>query len=273
MVVNPYLIALDLDGTLLTSNKTIDRQTAAYLRKLSKQHVIVLATGRPFRSAKKYYDQLQLTTPIVCYNGAFVTHPHDPSFPERAFAFPQHIVKAIATDVGDAMIDNIMCETNDTIWLLKEESGLEDFFWHKGMHMVYGPLQQTLTTHPMTMIMKSRQRDDQSDKVIVDAVQKHPGLSIRFWGDSPYSEIYFDELSKGSALMSLLEHLHIPQDRWIAFGDAENDREMLTLAPHSYAMMNAIDSIKKTAKYVTRFDNNHHAIKETLQTFFNQLID
>jgi hydroxymethylpyrimidine pyrophosphatase-like HAD family hydrolase len=166
-----------------------------------------------------------------------------------------------------------MCETNETIWLLKEESGLEDFFWHKGMHMVYGPLQQTLTTNPMTMIMKSRQRDDHSDKIIVDAVKKHPGLCIRFWGDSPYSEIYFETLSKGSALITLLDYFHIPHERWIAFGDAENDREMLTLAPHSFAMINAIDSIKKTAKFVTRFDNNHHAIKETLHMFFDNLKD
>lgn len=127
MDVKPYLIALDLDGTLLTSQKTIDRSTAAYLRKLSKHHVIVLASGRPYRSMIKYYHQLQLTAPMICYNGAFVTSPLENN-QHKAFEFPKEVVKAIYLDVGDAYLDNVMCETNEDIWLLQEENGLADFF-------------------------------------------------------------------------------------------------------------------------------------------------
>ena len=269
MDINPYLIALDLDGTLLTSQKTIDRTTASYLRKLSQHHMIVLASGRPYRSMIKYYQQLQLTTPMVCYNGAFVVNPHNKQALEKAFEFPKDVVKKIYLDVGDDYLDNVMCETNEDIWLLQEEHGLADFFWHKNMNMHYGPLHLTLEENPMTMILKSKERNEESDQRIIDAVNHHPGLRVRFWGDSVYSEVYYDHISKGSALQSLLTQYHIPRSHFIAFGDAENDREMLTIAPHSFAMKNAVDSIKKIAKKITRFDHNEKGIVESLKDFFN----
>lgn len=269
MDLNRYLIALDLDGTLLTSQKTIDRSTAAYLRKLSKHHLVVLASGRPYRSMIKYYHQLQLTSPLVCYNGAFVTFPHASSTLSKSFEFPKEVVQSIYRDVGEDYLDNVMCETNEDIWLLQEEHGLADFFWHQHMRMNYGPLDQTLNQNPMTMILKSKQRNLESDQRIMSAVNKHPGLLVRFWGDSVYSEIYYSHISKGSALLDLLSRYQIPLDRFIAFGDAENDKEMLTLSPHSYAMKNAVDSIKKIAKTITRFDHDHRGIQEALKDFFN----
>ncbi len=63
------IIAFDMDGTLLTHKKKISFLTLYYLRKLTKQgHLIVLASGRPSRSLKKYYNQLKLKTPMICYN-------------------------------------------------------------------------------------------------------------------------------------------------------------------------------------------------------------
>ena len=53
-----YLIALDLDGTLLNSKKEICPDTLKYLHHLdSLGHIIVIATGRPIRSIKRYYDE------------------------------------------------------------------------------------------------------------------------------------------------------------------------------------------------------------------------
>ena len=55
--VERRIIAFDMDGTLLTHKKKISFLTLHYLRKLTKQgHLIVLASGRPSRSLKKYYN-------------------------------------------------------------------------------------------------------------------------------------------------------------------------------------------------------------------------
>jgi Cof subfamily protein (haloacid dehalogenase superfamily) len=271
MVESRYLIALDLDGTLLNKDKVISPSTLRYLKKIKEKHVVVLATGRPYRSFKKYYDQLELTTPMVCYNGAYVTHPHDSSFNTSSFAFPKDVAISIYQTLGKSILDNVMCETNDFIWLLKKEDSLANFFWLNDMKILHGDLTKTLHLDPMTMILKSKFRSKESDAAIFKAVEAYPGLRVRFWGDSLFSEIFYEHVSKGAALVELLNYYNIPKSQFIAFGDAENDREMLQLAHHSFAMINGIDEIKKIAKYTTEKDNHHHGIIHTLKTKFKLL--
>jgi Cof subfamily protein (haloacid dehalogenase superfamily) len=267
-MIQPYLIALDLDGTLLNKDKVIDQKTLKYLRKLSQHHYIVIATGRPYRAFIKFYEQLGLKTPMVAYNGAYVTHPHDAQFTPVSFSFPKEVVSSIYRTVGPNIIENIMCETNHEIWLIHEEDNLASFFWHDNMTIVYGDITQTLTKNPMTMILKSKERNEKNDQIIIDAVRKHPGLNIRFWGDSVYSEVFYSHISKGSALLNLLDYYHVPKERFIAFGDAENDIEMLTYAPLSVAMVNGVDHVKKIANFISTYDNNHQGIVDMLKNKF-----
>lgn len=73
-----HLIALDLDGTLLTDNKIISARTKKTIEKAKEQgHIVVISTGRPFRASHAYYKELNLNTPIVNFNGAYVHHPLD----------------------------------------------------------------------------------------------------------------------------------------------------------------------------------------------------
>ena len=70
-----YLIAVDLDGTLIQNLNDYDIKSFDYLRKLAKDNYVIIATGRPLRASKFYYDLLELKTPIINYNGALI-HNH-----------------------------------------------------------------------------------------------------------------------------------------------------------------------------------------------------
>lgn len=271
MVIPRHLIALDLDGTLLKKDKKISKATLAYLKQIKEHHVIVLATGRPYRSFIKYYQQLGLNTPMVCYNGAYVTNPTDANFKSSSFAFPQEVVKKIYLDIGVNHLDNVMCETNVNIWLLKEEKNLASFFWHENMNIIYGPLENTLNEDPMTMIIKVKKRNQKLDQMVFNAVKKHPGLKVRFWGSSQFCEIYYRHISKGSALLTLLKQYRIPRKYFMSFGDAENDREMLQFASTSFVMKNAESHIKKYGKFITKKDHHHDGIIDELKRYFNRL--
>ncbi len=269
--VPPHLIAIDLDGTLLTDDKKIDARTKRYLQKLeSVGHHIVIATGRPLRAIERYYRELNLHAPIVCYNGACITNPSDATFPSRAFSFSQKVVKNIFTTVGNDVIDNVMCETNKKIWLLKEDSDLAAFFWHNDMEVIYGDLLVTLSEDPMTMIIKSHNRNSESDQKLCEAVKQHPGLKIRFWNRSNFSEIFFEHISKGHAIIDIATHYHIPQQHILAFGDAENDIEMLAMAGTGFAMSNGVESIKQHADVLTKYSNNEFGIFHALKRYFKQ---
>ena len=76
-----HLIVLDLDGTLLTDKKTISPMTKQTLQKAREAgHEVMIATGRPYRASAPYYGELQLTTPIVNFNGAYTHHPLNSSW-------------------------------------------------------------------------------------------------------------------------------------------------------------------------------------------------
>lgn len=265
-----YLIALDMDGTLLDSNGEISTRISDYLQSLEAQgHLIVISSGRPIRAIKKYYDQLHLHSPIICYNGAYITSPYDDSFQDQVFAFPHDIIKEIYHEIDPKYIANIMCETNEEIWLLKEDDVLSKFFWHDGMTVHYGDFSNSLKQDPMTMIIESTSKE--ADPFIIEAVTRHPHLKVRFWNGyySLFSEIYYENISKAAGLAYIASYYHIPHDHIIAIGDASNDIEMLSLAGHAIAMINGDVQIKKYAHVISDFDNNHdgvyYAIKSILK--------
>ena len=79
-----YLIAIDLDGTLVQNFDDYDKKSFEILKEVAKNNYIVISTGRPFRSSQPYYDLLDLKTPIANYNGAWVHNPNDIKF-EKSF--------------------------------------------------------------------------------------------------------------------------------------------------------------------------------------------
>ncbi len=114
--MKPYLIALDLDGTLLKGDKTISPFTKDVIRRaIDAGHFVVIATGRPYRASYMYYEELGLTTPIVNFNGAFVHHPRQPSWGMRHYPLPLAVVKDIVEISESYGIKNMMAEVLDNV--------------------------------------------------------------------------------------------------------------------------------------------------------------
>lgn len=69
-VGNYKIVALDLDGTLLDSEKNIAKSTAQYLISIQKKFPIILITGRAYKNSKYYYKILNSHSYLVTNNGA-----------------------------------------------------------------------------------------------------------------------------------------------------------------------------------------------------------
>ena len=270
MEFKPCLIAFDMDGTLLTEKKEISLKTKEYLKELSKQgHKIVLASGRPSRSMKKYYEELELDTPLVCYNGAHVYSPKDPNFKAKSFEFPKEIIVDVIAKIKPH-IKNVMCEDEENIWVDKDDPYLDKFFWYDNMNVIYGDLAETLTKNPMTCIVQTPFEYRETHE-IEKVMEQYPGLSVRFWTGSPYFEIYFDETSKGASIQYIADYYNIPKERIIAFGDADNDKEMFERAGVAVAMVNGKESLKKKADLISFEDNDHDGIYHTLKHILKEI--
>ena len=120
-----YLIAIDLDGTLLQDWQTVSDSTVKYLKKVKAMgHEIVLATGRPFRSAEEFYDRLELTTPLINYNGGLVTAKHDKNFQGYSLTVNYEAILDIFHNTKNS-IENAFGEIKDDIKILEEIAGHE----------------------------------------------------------------------------------------------------------------------------------------------------
>ena len=147
-----YLIAIDLDGTLVQNFDDIDKETFETLKQVAKQNYVVIATGRPFRSSKYFYDLLELNTPIINYNGALLHNPKDSNFPKKMITIDKSkLLKFI--DCNKAILDNLFCEIEDDIYLYKDEKGIEPYLHLNGGDLHTGDFETILPSDPNGAIL------------------------------------------------------------------------------------------------------------------------
>ena len=261
-----YLIALDLDGTLLNDEKKITPRTRDYINQLSDEgHHVIIATGRPLRAAYAFQQELGISAPIVSYNGALTSFPNNDHFPKRKRTFDRHVISEIVASIGDELLGNLMVETEEHVYLLRHDEELNTFFWNDRGTIHYGDPFTKLKEDPLTLIFLFNQLDDALKASITAKVEKFPGYYIRFWHLSGYAELYQGESTKKEALEHIVNHLQFPLERVIAAGDAENDKEMLAWAPLSIWMKNGVPSVQKYAKMTTTEDNNNDGLVSALK--------
>jgi len=262
-----YLIALDLDGTLLSDWQTISDKTKNYLKELDKQgHDIDIATGRPFRSSEKFYDELELKTPMINYNGGLITNKHDPNFEPTSITIPKEYVIDIFNSNKD-IIENAFGEIGDDIYLYKDTEKIRPLLhYFNGAGLTVGNFDEILPSDTNGFLIVAHHGKAQ---IIEDYVAKHYQGKVlaRNWG-SHYNyvlELYTPETSKGNGLKYVAEHLGYTPENIIAFGDAHNDIEMLQYAGTGVAMINAQEVLKEHADIITEYSNEEDGIVHYLK--------
>ncbi|MFS0782906.1 Cof-type HAD-IIB family hydrolase [Bacillus sp. 1P06AnD] len=264
-----HLIALDLDGTLLKNDKTISSKTKAVLHALKEQgHQIMIATGRPYRSSASYYQELGLQTPIVNFNGAFVHHPLSTSWGTYHSPLDLSVAKDIVEACEDFPLHNIIAEVRDDVFFHYHDEKMIDLFQFGNPNITYGDLRSFLQASPTSMLIHTEEHD-------VHSIRKHLSdvhaevIDHRRWAD-PFHviEIVKSGLNKAVGIQKVADFLAIPKDRIVAFGDEDNDLEMLEYAGTGVAMGNGIDAVKNIADTIT-LSNEEDGIGLFLQEKFN----
>ncbi|WP_303965233.1 Cof-type HAD-IIB family hydrolase [Sporosarcina ureae] len=263
--MKPHLIVLDLDGTLLTDQKNISSKTEETLRRaVSQGHHVMIATGRPYRASEIYYRQLGLTTPIVNFNGAFVHHPTDHSWKTIHETIALPVVNEVVEAMQDFPVQNIVAEVMDDVYTQYHDERFLDILNFGSPLITAGDIRNSLKTDPTSLLI-------QADQLTVDPIRQHleelhaEVIDHRRWG-APFNivEIVRHGLNKAVGIDAVSKWMNIPKDRIIAFGDEDNDLEMIDYAGTGVAMGNAIDQLKSIADEITD-TNNEDGISRILE--------
>jgi 5-amino-6-(5-phospho-D-ribitylamino)uracil phosphatase len=247
-----HLIALDLDGTLLTDDKVISPKTKNVLLKAKEEgHVVMISTGRPFRSSEQYYHEIGMDTPIVNFNGAFVHHPLDKSWGTYHTPMDIKVAKEIVEACRSFKFHNIIAEVIDDVYFHYHDEKLLDIFSFGNPRITSGDLADYLQDSPTAMLIHTDEED-------VKTIRKHLSdvhaevIDHRRWADPWHViEIVKSGMNKAVGLKRVADYYGIPTERVIAFGDEDNDLEMIEYAGKGVAMGNAISQLKAVAKDIT----------------------
>lgn len=269
--MNKYLIALDLDGTILYDFDSLSETLCDFMKEVQKQgHKIVIATGRPYRSSKFVYDRFELDTPIINYNGGLITHPKNPDFKRVNYTVDKNIIIDICDNNHDH-IRNAFCEVRDAIYVEWEEKEIEPLLHVKGAtKILYGEFKNILDKDPNGAIIIGKQGRGKLIKEYIDKTYSNKVLS-RIWDLSgeydSIIEVFTPESNKGQALAYVAEYLGFNQNQTIAIGDGHNDIEMLEYASLGVAVRNAHPELIKVADVILDYTSKDGAVYRFLSDF------
>ncbi|MQN00833.1 MAG: HAD family hydrolase [Lachnospiraceae bacterium] len=255
---NEYdLIALDMDDTLLRSDKTISEKTLASFKKVREAgKYVVICTGRPVSEIGPYDKQFTDLQYYICESGALV-YDH---FAKKVTA--RHTIDASATeDIIDVIKDrDVMVQVMVNGASIVEGAKVPNMT-HYCMG-VYVPLYTAVATHVDDIIPVIRENSGQIEKINIyhtsreESIRTSEALAAR---NLPIERIYAEtaslELSpkgihKGVGISDLARFLNIPIEKTIAVGDADNDIPMLKAAGLALAVGNANDHAKAAADLI-----------------------
>lgn len=266
-----FLIALDLDGTLLNNQGKVSLLTKTVLRYLQKLgHLIVITTGRSVRISEHIYYEIGLKGPMINSNGA---HGHKPTHVKWKGNFEQAISKTIAQKIialqKQVNIGWIGIENKTQVFVTTEDLPKTNFFPIPTTPINLINLSSDLTVEPISLCWFMQLDEQETVKQLLLENIEEP-LDVRTWGgELPCLEVTPLGVNKASALQKLLTYYQMTTGNLIAFGDEHNDYEMLALAQYGVAMLNATDEIKQVAKDVTRYSNDDDGVAKYLIEFFN----
>jgi len=266
------LLFLDLDGTLLNDAKEItDGNREALERTLQRGHGVIIATGRPLKSALTLAKRLGLDKTgcyTIAYNGAKV---YDWSKQDTIFS-RTHEIPSVLRVFGRANEMGEHIQTYDSFDVLVEPRGDDEavrrYCQMVGMTFrVIDDVRKDLKENPVKCLAINYEKKDGLLQMQDWIRESMPEVDC-FFSCEQFLEIVPKGMNKGEAVKMLCNLLGVEIENAVAVGDAANDLAMLKAAGIGVAMCNGSEEVKAAADYITKRDNNHDGVAEVADKFF-----
>jgi hypothetical protein len=265
------LVALDLDGTLLSSDQTILPETRQALLEVRARGIdVVLVTGRQHIMARPYHVELGLDAPVVCCNGTYLYDfqrgevlVSDPLGRDSALSLVEHgrrhgvdmvlyIDHMMTCERFDARMSSLKAWADTVPPALRPDLRLSE-------HGFEADIEAAQNVWKMVVSHDDPQRIAQ----FVDEVAAILPISCE-WSWRNRVDVTRAGNSKGKRLAELVSQRGIDPAQVIAFGDHLNDLSMLHFAGMGVAMGNAEQEVRDRADHVTA-SNDDNGIAKALR--------
>ena len=141
----------------------------------------MIATGRPYRASQMYYHELNMSTPVVNFNGAFVHHPKANDFKVIHEVLDVEISKNIITALQQSHITNIIAEVKDYVFINSYDSRLYEGFSMGNPKIQTGNLLENLNEAPTSLLVEAEEENIPEIKRYVNTFYAE-NIEHRRWG-------------------------------------------------------------------------------------------
>ncbi len=269
--MNEYkMIFSDIDGTLLNNENQIPKETIEELQRLDKKGIpFVLVSARMPEGMRPIRKELGIHGPMVCYSGGLVLGADD----EEIYScmldmdqaceirnlvkkeFPQvscgtyggeHWVVDDAADpwvIQEQNITHLVPETGDIREIFGEAGGIHKFLFMGEPDIIVDTEKRLKELYPILSIARSK---------------------------PVYLEVMNGKVCKSAGVKIVCEKYGVLPKQSLAFGDGQNDLDMLNAVGAGYAMKNAPEEVKAAAPFVTPVDNEQQGLLAVLRKYFDE---
>lgn len=267
------MIGLDMDGTLLTTEKKLTAYTRQVLEKAMAQGIeVVLSTGRSLTGIPKEILELPGMKYAVTINGARIMDLKNQKILYESMLSRETALKLLDIiseydAIQEAFIDSVCYSSKDKL----EHVG--DFFLNPGA-VEYVLKSRTPVEDVKAIVLQKEMPVDKVNGIFKSAkdkkssyerLSKVPGVVIVSSFRNNW-EINAEGTDKGNALLRLGNFLGIRREEIMACGDSMNDLAMLKAVGLGVAMANADPEVKKAADYITA-SNNEDGVAKAIEKF------
>jgi Cof subfamily protein (haloacid dehalogenase superfamily) len=258
-----------IDGTLVDSNRRISPKIKEMIQAFQNQGgIFTLATGRMEGAARKFYDELNIQSPAILYNGSKIVdlYKNQCLFEHRLNEnHTKEAMKLLETCPYDVLVyyegKAYVKEMNDVIEEYMEKDGIEC--------TVVDEWDKYITKPPTKiMIIGDPKYFEQFEQQFNEVCATAPNMVN---SEPTYLEILPSGVSKGYTVDKLSELLQVPKSEMVAIGDNLNDIEMIQKVGLGVADANAHPKVLETADYITK-SNEEDGVADVLEKILNNKI-
>jgi Cof subfamily protein (haloacid dehalogenase superfamily) len=243
------LVVSDVDGTLLTKDKTLTDGARGAVRRLHDAGIdFTITSSRPIIGMRFLIEPLAITLPVGAFNGSCIVDP-------QLKPIELHLIPAPAAqrslDVLDEFGVDIWLFTNE-LWLTRRPDG--EYVPHEKRAIRADPT--IVEDFAPYLQVACKIVGSSSDAALLQrceiAMQQALGAeATAVRSQSYYLDVTPPGCDKGTFVQTIAKRLDISTDAVATIGDMQNDLAMFRVSGVSIAMGNATDDVKKMATHVT----------------------
>ena len=268
------LIVIDLDGTLLDSEKKIPRENEYAIRRALDMGVAVsISTGRSYVSGHKYAEQLGIDVPISYQNGALVTYGHGENTEvisrslleadKARFLFKKALEKSL-----NALVFFDFFRLPDISTTKPSDSPYRGYYSNNRYRMLFedNPLMRIKDEGIPEIALEGK--EDRIQELLNESNSHLENVTV-IKNDNveehAFYEFFGPGVGKENGMIHILEYLGLSWRSVAYIGDNFNDVEILKKAELPVVMANGPDEVKRYAKLVTERDNDNGGVAEAIE--------